>query len=101
MGGWSNPKCFGFDLSVGLQISRKIYVQKDKRATMYKKCVPIPECKLEETFRISSECETAVYFNWWLPVQFSVMASLYSWQTKSLQLATETEEYQMRLSLLP
>ncbi len=27
--------------------------------------------KLVEDFHVASECKTAVYFNWWLPVQFS------------------------------
>jgi hypothetical protein len=68
--------------------------------------------KLVETFHVFSECRTAVYFNWWLSLQFGQPRWLWLWlwqlsscrfifrQSESLHLATETEQDHMRLSLL-
>jgi hypothetical protein len=70
------------------------------------------DCKLVETFHIVSECKTAIYFSWCLinalaqPVQLFDRWSLFSiashdsWTDSDLQLLTEREQDQTRLSFI-
>ncbi len=65
-------------------------------------------CKLVEAFHNVNECKTAVYFGWWLPLQFMrpddfdrLPFGVASLQTDwELHLATETEQDCTRLSVL-
>ncbi len=65
-------------------------------------------CKLVETFHVSSEWKTAVYFKWWYTERFVYETAvptvrslvLLNFMTGSdLQLCIETEEDQTRLTL--